>query len=200
MIAIVKTGGANLASIQHAIQRLGAESVATAEPSEIARAERVILPGVGAAGEAMERLKKLGLIDPIRALRQPVLGICLGMQILFESSEEENAVCLGLIPGTVTALQPGAPGSDITIPHMGWNEIGGTSFGGSKLLDGVQADSHVYFVHSYRAPLGEWVKASVSHGQEIPTVVQKGNFFGVQFHPEKSGRTGSQVLEAFLRV
>ncbi len=192
-LAIVDSGGANIASVRFALERLGIASELTADPAVIAAAERVILPGVGSAQEGMKRLRAKGLVDCVRRLRQPVLGICLGMQLLFESSEEGDTPSLGLIPGGVARL-PESPG--ITVPHMGWNTL--QSRQPSPLLAGIGPDARFYFVHSYAAPLSAATVATATHGAAFTAVVQRGNFSGVQFHPERSGAAGATLLRNFL--
>ena len=195
MIAIVDTGGANTASIRNAFERLGAASEVTADPARIRAAERVVLPGVGAAGESMRRIRDAGLVDLLGELRQPVLGICLGMQLLFESSDEDDAACLGWLPGRVRALAaaPGRP-----VPHMGWNAVEGD--GDWPLLRGLDGARHFYFVHSFAAPDGPWVPATTTYGDALPAGVQRDNVLGVQFHPERSGPAGARVLANFLEL
>ena len=193
MLAIVDSGGANIASVRFALERLGVRSELTADPVVIRAAERVILPGVGSAVEGMKRLQAKGLVDCVRGLTQPELGICLGMQLLFERSEEGPTETLGLIPGTV-ALLPESPG--ITVPHMGWNTIlTGRSPG---LLDAIGPDARFYFVHSYAAPVNAFTVASCDHGRPFTAIVQRGNFSGVQFHPERSGPAGARLLKNFV--
>ena len=193
MLAIVDSGGANIASVRFALERLGVHSELTADPAVICAAERVILPGVGSAPEGMKRLQAKGLIDCVRGLTQPVLGICLGMQLLFESSAEGDTPSLGLIPGRV-ALLPESPG--ITVPHMGWNTLlCGRNPG---LLDGIPADARFYFVHSYAGPVNAFTVASCDHGTPFAAIVQRANFSGVQFHPERSGAVGARLLQNFV--
>lgn len=194
MLAIVDSGGANIASVRFALERLGVASELTADPAVIRSAERVILPGVGSASEGMKRLQAKGLVECVRSLTQPVLGVCLGMQLLFEESEEDGGIeTLGLIPGKV-ALLPGSPG--ITVPHMGWN----TLLTGRKpaLLDGVEPQARFYFVHSYAAPVNAFTVASCTHGTPFTAIVQRGNFSGTQFHPERSGPAGARLLQNFV--
>ena len=193
MIAIVDSGGANIASVRFALERLGLRSELTADPAVIRAAARVILPGVGAAPEGMRRLRERGLVDCVRSLTQPVLGICLGMQLLFESSAEGPTDTLGLVPGRV-ALLPESPG--ITVPHMGWNtlDLGAAS----PLFAGIAPDARFYFVHSYAAPVNEFTLATAQHGTVFAAAVQRDNFTGVQFHPERSGPAGAQLLRNFL--
>ncbi len=195
MLAIVDSGGANIASVRFALERLGIASELTADPAVIRAAERVILPGVGAAQEGMKRLQARGLVECVRGLTQPVLGICLGMQLLFESSEEGDTPSLGLIPGRV-ALLPESPG--ITVPHMGWNTL--TVRRATPLLRGIAADARFYFVHSFAGPVNEFTLASSEHGTAFAAIVQRGNFSGVQFHPERSGVAGAQLLRNFLEM
>ena len=193
MIAVVDTGGANIASVLNALSRLRAAAEVTADPARVRAAERVILPGVGAAPEAAARLGAGGLGEAVRGLTTPVLGICLGMQLFFERSEEGDARGLGLLPGAVKRLAP----AGLTVPHMGWNAVR-RSRGEAVLLDGVPDGAHFYFVHSYAAPAGPWVEATCEYGGEVPAAVRKGNFYGVQFHPERSGAAGARVLANFL--
>lgn len=191
-LVVVDSGGANIASVLHALRRLGAEPEFTAEPARIRGAERVILPGVGAAGHAMEVLHRHGLVDVIRSLQQPVLGFCLGMQLLFDSSEEDEAEMLGLIPARLERL----PQSDgLRVPHMGWNTIRCTR--PDPLTTGLDGQ-WFYFVHSYAAPVGAWTLASCVHGRTFSAMVRWNNFHGAQFHPERSAAAGSRLLRAFL--
>ncbi len=195
MLAIVDSGGANIASVRFALERLGVASELTADPVVIRGAERVILPGVGSAQEGMKRLQAKGLVDCVRGLKQPVLGICLGMQLLFESSEEGNTPSLGLVPGRV-ALLPESPG--VTVPHMGWNTLDVRQ--ASPLLRGFDAATRFYFVHSFAGPVNEFTLASCTHGTAFAAVVRRGNFWGAQFHPERSGAAGAQFLKNFLEM
>lgn len=195
MIAIVDSGGANIASVRFALERLGVASELTADPAVIRLADRVILPGVGAAPAGMQRLRERGLIDCVRGLRQPVLGICLGMQLLFEASDEGPVKSLGLVPGRV-ALLPDSPG--IAVPHMGWNTLELRQ--SSPLLAGFDAATRFYFVHSFAGPVNEFTLASTAHGRPFAAIVQRDNFSGVQFHPERSGAAGARLLRNFLEA
>ena len=195
MLAIVDSGGANIASVRFALERLGVRSELTADPTVIRAAERVILPGVGSAAEGMKRLRARGLVDCVRGLTQPVLGVCLGLQLLFESSAEGPTETLGLIPGRVTLL-PDSPG--IQVPHMGWNTV--LTDKPVALLDGIAPEARFYFVHSYAGPVNEFTLASCDHGMPFAAVVQRGNFSGVQFHPERSGAAGARLLQNFLTL
>jgi glutamine amidotransferase len=195
MLAIVDSGGANLASVKFALERLGVAGELTTDPAVIRAAERVLLPGVGSAAEGMKRLQQRGLVGCVRGLTQPVLGICLGMQLLFDASDEGPTNTLGVLPGRV-ALLPDSPG--ITVPHIGWNTLQVER--PSPLLDGFDAATRFYFVHSYAAPLGDFTVASAEHGTRFAAVVRRGNFHGVQFHPERSGSAGAQLLRNFLAL
>ena len=194
-IAVINSGGANLGSVVHALNRLGAESVLTRDAAEIRSASRVILPGVGAAAWAMNALREAGLVEVIRELSQPVLGICLGLQLLFERSEEGDAECLGLIPGTVRKLEVRA---DQRLPHMGWNQLEWTA-PDDPLARGLSGEEWFYFVHSYAAPVADAVAIS-EHGQSFAAVVRRGNFAACQFHPEKSAAAGARILANFLEA
>ncbi len=197
MIAVVDSGVANLASVMGALQRLNAEAEITADPAKIRAADRVIMPGVGAAAPAMTQLQSKKLIDVLRALTQPVLGICLGMQLLFTRLEESDGIDgLGIIPGTVKLMHP-APG--ITVPHMGWNQLA-LRDARHPLLKNVEDGSFVYFVHSYAAPEADTSLAVTDHGHAFTSVAGYKNFFGCQFHPERSGVVGSRILQNFMSL
>ena len=197
MIAIIDSGGANIASVRFALERLGVDSVLTADPAVISAAERVILPGVGAAPVAMAQLARAGLVECIRGLTQPVLGICLGMQLLFDRSEEGDTPLLGLVGGTCGAFDPGM---GLTVPHMGWNRLLPQGEGRHLLLSGVEDGAYVYFVHSYAAPVSADTAASCSYGVDFTALVARGNFMGAQFHPERSGPVGARILGNFLAL
>jgi glutamine amidotransferase len=194
-LAIIDSGGANISSVKHALRRLGAEPVFTADAATIRAADRVILPGVGAAGTAMSRLRELDLIECMRDLQQPVLGICLGMQLLFDGSEEDDTECLGIIPGTLKKLEA-SPG--VRVPHMGWNTTAVVSE--DPLLNGLSELAWFYFVHSYRAPVTDNTLATCTHGETFAAIVRKDNFYGAQFHPERSARYGARLLANFLEI
>ena len=193
-LVVVDSGGANLGSVMIALRRLGMEPKLVRDAEAIEAASRVLLPGVGAAAPVMRRLRELDLVRTLRALRKPLLGICVGMQVLFEHSEEGDTECLGLIPGDVRRLRDGV---GVRVPHMGWNTLQTES--GSPLLEGIGDGSHAYFVHSYAAPVSEDCVASVCHGEALAAVVQRGNVAGAQFHPERSADVGSRLLSNFLR-
>lgn len=194
-VLMVDSGGANLGSVRYALQRLGVEARLSADPAEIRSAPRVLLPGVGAAGPGMARLRELGLVEVLRGLTQPLLGICLGMQLLFEASEEGDTACLGRLPGTVRKLAP-APG--VRVPHMGWNRLAPVR--PSPLLEGLPAGAAAYFVHSYAAPVTPDCVASCRHGDDFAAMVARGNVMGAQFHPERSAAVGARVLANFLAL
>ena len=192
---IIDSGGANLASLQFALERLEADAVVSNDPEVIRRAPRVLLPGVGAAKDAMSRLRASGLHEVVPTLTQPVLGICLGMQLLFARSEEGPTECLGVIPGSVKRLkaEAGRP-----VPHMGWNQL--TALRSDPLLQNIADNDYVYFVHSYAVPVSDVTLAATDYGSQVSAVIRRDNFWGTQFHPERSGRIGSTVLANFLRL
>jgi len=192
---IIDSGGANIASLRAALSRLGSDSVVTTDHGVIQRAPRVFLPGVGSAHDAMSRLRIAGLDKLIPTLKQPLFGICLGMQILFETSEEGPANGLAVIPGNVARLQfaPGLP-----VPHMGWNQLNQTR--PDPLLDGVSSLDYVYFVHGYAVPAGDWTVATTDYGSQFTAVARRDNFCGTQFHPERSGVVGARILANFLKA
>jgi imidazole glycerol-phosphate synthase subunit HisH len=194
-LAIIDSGGANIASLQFAVERLGIASDLTTDPQKLLDATHVILPGVGAAADCMARLQSAGIVDTIRSLRQPVLGICVGMQLLFESSEEGEVPCIGLLPGRVRRFEnrDGMP-----VPHMGWNQL--ELRRESPLLEDISNGDYVYFVHSYAAPTSVDTVASTSYGSSFSAIVQRGNIYGAQFHPERSAKVGSLLLRNFVRM
>lgn len=190
-LAIVDLAYGNIGSVRLAFERFGLEPVVTADADEIATADRVVLPGVGAAGHAMRRIDELGLRAPLISVEQPALGICLGMQLLFESSDEADTQCLGIIPGRVRAFEP-APSRPV--PHMGWSRL--------EVRDGdigLRGGDYVYFAHGYACDDGDATVASVDYGRSVPAVVRQGNWLGAQFHPERSGEAGARFLKAFLQ-
>ena len=194
-VVIVDAGGANLGSVRYALQRLGVEPRVTDDPGAIAAADRVILPGVGAAAPAMARLQALGLVPVLRSLRQPLLGICLGMQLLYERSDEGDVAGLGRLPGRVRALRGDAR---VRIPHMGWNRLRRRR--DDPLLAGVEDDAQAYFVHGFAVPVADECVAACEHGEPFAAVVRDGTLAGVQFHPERSSAVGSRILANFLRA
>ena len=194
MIAIIDYKMGNLRSVENALKRLGAEFVVTADAEVIRRADRVLLPGVGNAAEAMENLRKADLVDVIRSLRRPVLGICVGMQVMCRHSEEGDVECLNIFDARVKRFVP-AP--DVKVPHMGWNRIGNLE---SKLFKGLDGGSYVYFVHSYYPELCPDTIATSHHGVMFSAALKYENFYGTQFHPEKSGDVGERIIENFLKL
>jgi imidazole glycerol-phosphate synthase subunit HisH len=194
-VVIIASGGANIASLQYALQRLDTSAEVSADPERIRTASHVILPGVGAAADAMLRLRQRNLHAVIPTLRQPVLGICLGMQLLFESSEEGHASCLGVIPGRA-ALLTSAPG--LPVPHMGWNTV--EALHPNPLLAGLKRGDYAYFVHSYALSMSAATIASTEYGRAFSACVQWRNFYGAQFHPERSAAVGARLLHNFLSL
>lgn len=192
-VALIDAGGANLASVRWALERLGARVTVSADPRALARAERIVLPGVGAAATAMTRLRAAGLVEPLRALAAPLLGICLGMQLLFEASDEGEVEGLGLLPGRVRRLRAG---EQLRVPHTGWNRLRVAR--ADPLLAGIPDGAQVYFVHAYAAPVSADTVAACRHGDEFAAVVRRGHLAGAQFHPERSAAAGARLLENFL--
>lgn len=196
-IAIVDHGMGNRRSVEKALEHVGARAEITREHARLREADGLILPGVGAFPRAMANMRELGLDEILRELAAagtPLLGICLGMQLLFEHSEEGAVDCLGLLPGIVTRMPP-APG--LRIPHMGWNQLEVRR--PSALLDGIADGAHAYFVHSFAAPVGADCVAASAHGTPFAAVVERGRVAGAQFHPERSAAAGARILENFLR-
>jgi glutamine amidotransferase len=193
-VAVVSGGGENINSVLFALERLNVKPVLTTEAAAIAAADRVILMGVGAAGPGMEKLSRLGLVDCFRRLEQPLLGICVGMQLLYERSAEGEVECLGLLPGRIERFreQP-----DLAVPQMGWNRIE-VRRSDNPLLTGIESGGQAYYANSYYAPDSELAIATSQYGVSLTAVVNRGNVYGCQFHPEKSRRVGQRILENFL--
>lgn len=200
MIAVIDSGVANLTSVVSALNRLDCSVSVTTERSVIKNARRVILPGVGTAAAAMAQLQTNGLDDLVRELQQPVLGICLGMQLLFEESEEggnaenPNTKCLGLLEGTISKL---TASTDTPIPHMGWNQVDFEQ-ADCSLLKNISNGAYFYFVHSFAAQNSTTTVASCDYGQRFTAICNKNNFWGCQFHPERSGACGTRILLNFI--
>jgi len=194
-LALIDAGGANLGSVSYALERLGVQPTLVRDAAGLQGARRVILPGVGAAPEAMRRLHAQGLVEPLRQLQVPLLGICLGMQLLYERSEEGEVECLGLLPGVVRRLHPAL---GIRVPHMGWNRL--LPMRESPLLQGLAERPYAYFVHSYAAPVTADTVATCDHGGLFTAVVAQGRYAGAQFHPERSAETGARILRNFLEI
>jgi len=194
-VVLVAAGGSNIGSVRYALERLGVDAELSADASRIRAASHVILPGVGAAASGMRRLADSGLIDVLRGLTQPVLGICLGMQLLFAHSVEADTPCLGLLDGDVRRL----PETDAArIPHMGWNRL--RIERDDALLRGIDDGGYAYFVHSYAAAVDAHTLASCDHGVAFSAAVRRGNVCGMQFHPERSGALGARLLANFLEL
>lgn len=195
MIAIIDVCGNNLTSLTNAIKSLGHDYILTHNPQEIKKASHVILPGVGAAATAMRSLHDCQLTTVLQGLSQPLLGICLGMQLLFEHSEEDDVDCLNLIPGHIKRL---AVINNHPIPHMGWNRLIWVKE--SPLAQGLTEQDYVYFVHSYALLTTENALARCQYSQDFTAIVQHNNIYGMQFHPEKSAATGLRLLNNFLQL
>lgn len=192
-VALVDAGGANIGSVLFALQRLGVEATLTGDARLIREADRVILPGVSTAAMVMGRLRELDLVETLRTLERPLLGVCVGMQLLYERSEEGDVECLGLIPGKVMKLPASRA---IRVPHMGWNTL--QPLRDSSLSEGIEAGDRAYFVHSYAAPVTADCVFSSDHGLDFAAVVQRGHVAGAQFHPERSAKVGARLLRNFL--
>ena len=192
MIAIVKYNAGNITSVKNALERLGYSCLVTDDKTLLQQAEKVIFPGVGEASSAMQYLKEKGLDEVIKNLKQPVLGICLGQQLLCQFSEEGNTVCLGIFEATVKKFEP-----KLKVPHMGWNNISGLN---SILYDGISAEENFYFVHSYYAEICQETTAVCDYILPFSASMQKDNFFATQFHPEKSSSAGEQLILNFLKL
>ncbi len=193
MIAILKYNSGNIMSVRVALQRLGHDAVITADPDLISRAEKLIIPGVGEAGSAMKHLRERDLDSVILSLKQPVLGICLGLQLMCSFSEEKNTQCLGIFNTIVRRFPAGA-----RVPHMGWNNF--VSITDDPLLKGINPADDVYYVHSYYADASEYTTAVCDYVLPFSAAMRKDNFFATQFHPEKSAETGARILENFLAL
>ncbi|MBQ9877722.1 MAG: imidazole glycerol phosphate synthase subunit HisH [Bacteroidales bacterium] len=194
MIAIIDYKMGNLRSVKNALSKLGAEYTVTDDPAAIIAADKVLLPGVGYAAQAMANLRERGLVEVIRGLRQPVLGICIGMQVLCRYSEEGDTPCLDVFDTDVRLFKAQ---EGLKVPHMGWNSISNLD---SKLFKGVDEGSYVYFVHSYRPGLCQDTIATSNHGGLFSAALKYENFYGTQFHPEKSGDVGERILSNFLAL
>lgn len=190
-VAIVRYNAGNTRSIVNALERIGAHCTVTDDPDTLLSAERVIFPGVGEASSAMKFLKERGLDETLRAIKAPLLGVCLGLQLLCASSEEGNIECLGILPQRVRRFS-----LPRKVPHMGWSRVSGLDH---PVFDGIASGSFFYFVHSYRLDLGPESIAECTYEERFAAAAAKGNFVGVQFHPEKSAQDGEQVLRNFLR-
>jgi len=193
MTAIIDYNTGNLFSLISALERVGADYRLTSDPEEIFSADSVILPGVGEASNAMSELRNRGLDQVIPLIKVPVLGICIGMQLMCSSSEEGNTECLGIFPNKVLKLK----GKGIKIPHMGWNSIANTR---SPLFAGIEEVAYFYFVHSFAPECNEFTAATTEYGELFSSALYKNNFYGTQFHPEKSGEMGERLLRNFIKI
>ena len=199
-VVIIDTGCANVSSVRFAIERLGYEVTVSKDPDVVLNADKLFLPGVGTASEAMKNLEERGLITLVKQVEKPLLGICLGMQLLGKVSQEkgqkadELVECLGLCDGEVKRMQTG----DLPLPHMGWNTV--TAQPGHPLFTGIESGEYFYFVHSFAMPVGDYTIAQCDYGNPFSAAVQSGNYYGVQFHPERSSKAGSQLIQNFLEL
>ena len=192
MIAIVKYNAGNIRSVKNALDRLGIPSLLTDDPEELRSAEKVIFPGVGEAGTAMSYLEARGLDQVIKELKQPFLGICLGMQLMCSHSEEKNTTCLGIFKERVKKFPPNG-----IVPHMGWNNFSDIN---GPLFEGLTTEANMYFVHSYYAEIGDDTVGATDYLVPFTSALQKDNYYGVQFHPEKSADEGRKLIENFLKI
>lgn len=204
-VVIVNTGCANIYSVQCAFERLGVEVTVSDDPAVIKAADKVLLPGVGSAFAAMDSIRQKDLVGVIQSLTQPVLGICLGMQLMANTSNEKPGShlvasktdlvdCLGLIPTQIERMEVG----DLVLPHMGWNQV--TLDSPHPLFKNIEKGAHFYFVHSFCAPLSEYTLAKCEYGMGFSAAIYHNNFYGVQFHPERSGKAGAQLLKNFVEL
>jgi glutamine amidotransferase len=193
-IAVIDYKGGNVQSVLYALERLGVQATLTADAEQIRRADKILFPGEGEAASAMQELRAQGLHQVLPTLRQPFLGICLGMQLLGTHSEENDATMLGILPFEVKRF---AATAEYKVPHMGWNNLQRLR---SPLFEGLQEQDFVYFVHSYYAPVGEYTIAEAEYPAPFSAAVQHQNFYAVQFHTEKSGPVGTRILENFLKL
>ena len=196
MIAIIDYDTGNLRSVCNALDRIGAEYVLTDDPKVIARADRVLLPGVGEASSAMQKLQERGLCDVIKSLKVPVLGICIGMQLMCRHSQEGDVDCLGIFDADVCRFEPDLA-AGVKVPHMGWNAVTDLKTG---LFEGLEDGEFVYFVHSYAASVCEDTIAVSDNGRKFSAAMRRDNFYGAQFHPEKSGDVGERILRNFMNL
>ncbi len=192
-IAIIKYNAGNIYSVDYALKRLGVSAIVTSDKEQIAKADKVIFPGVGEAGTTMKHLRATGLDKLIVDLKQPVLGICLGMQLMCRYSEEGDANCLGIFDTEVKRFNPQR--HEDKVPHMGWNNFSEIK---GRLFEGLKPEDYVYFVHSFYVPVNEYTVATSDYILPFSAALEKNNFYATQFHPEKSGKVGAKILKNFL--
>ncbi len=192
MVAIIKYNAGNITSVQNALQRLGAESIVTDDPRAILNADRVIFPGVGEASNAMRYLRSKNMDITIKKIKKPFLGICLGLQLMCKHSEEGNTACLGIFDAKVKRFSP-----DLKVPHMGWNNLSESK---GKILKGINTEDNLYYVHSYYAELCQSTIGICDYIVPFSAAIQKENYYGTQFHPEKSAKVGIKILQNFLKL
>lgn len=194
MIALIDYGAGNTASVANALEELQQQFQLTCSEDKICSSDKIIFPGVGEASYAIRQLHRYNLINLLRIIKKPLLGICLGMQLLADHSSEGNVACLGVIPGEVEKFDS----ASIIVPHMGWNEVFYKE--GNRLFNNIKQGEQFYFAHSYYHAENEYTIAETTHGIKFSAAVEKGNYFGVQFHPEKSGKPGLQILRNFIEM
>lgn len=194
MIALIDYGAGNTASVANVLDELKCKYVITNQESDVLNADKIIFPGVGEASFAVKKLHMSNLFTTLRVTKKPLLGICLGMQLLCENSKEGNVACLGVVPVSTEKFDD----TKIKVPHMGWNNVEFSKL--SKFFDGIETNSHFYFAHSYYIPLNEFTTAKTNYGVDFSSAFEKENFYGVQFHPEKSGTAGIRLIKNFLEL